>query len=107
MATGFVRHLRAKYEAQELDDLEADTEVRIAVNKQLPLKQLRVVDLSNTGLMTAGGQSDLIQTCPNVRELEIGNTRVEDWGELMKIVGQLRVMGDAGFGVLGDRWAAH
>jgi len=89
--TDFVRLLRGKYDQQELDELEVDAGIRIAVNQQLSLRHIRVVDLSNSALSQAGLPGLISQTSPSIQELDLSYTHLHQWTELLSILSQLRV----------------
>lgn len=88
MARDFIKVLRQKYDAF---GREPPSSIHIAVNKPLQLHQLTVVDLSRTRVATAGDDGAIRATSPRITELDLSYSRIEDWGEVVKIITQLEV----------------
>jgi hypothetical protein len=92
MVIGFVRALKGKYEYR-FQPIVSDPAIEIATNTNLTLKTIEVVDLSGSGLQGSGEPGSIRTTCPRIKELDIARTRVREWGEIIRIVEQLRVGG--------------
>ena len=43
-------------------------------------------------LEEAGEDGEIAKYCPNIQELDISETNIKNWGEIIKIVSQLPVL---------------
>jgi hypothetical protein len=61
------------------------------VNKEIPMEDLTVVSLKCLLLENAGDPGEIKARCPKIQELDISETNVFDWKEVVSIVSQLDV----------------
>ena len=55
------------------------------------LEELTVVSLNCMLLEGAGESGEISKCCPNIQELDISETNIKDWSEIIKILQQLPV----------------
>jgi hypothetical protein len=66
--------------------------VQITVNKEIPMEDLTVVSLKCLLLENAGDTGEIREKCPKIQELDISETNIFDWKEVVAIVSQLEVI---------------
>ncbi|CAG9327182.1 TBCEL_2 [Blepharisma stoltei] len=66
--------------------------VQIKVNRIPTLEELTVVSLKNSNLSSSGPEGEISMTCPNIKELDISETCITNWQELINICKQLNAL---------------
>lgn len=92
----FSKMLAMKYAGPELNPRNIRSGVQILVRftqvKNKPtLQELEVAALTNSRFNSAGPPGEILTICPNIRELDIAESAVSDFTEVLKVISQLPV----------------
>mmetsp|Transcript_11471 Transcript_11471/g.22532 ORF Transcript_11471/g.22532 Transcript_11471/m.22532 type:complete len:98 (+) Transcript_11471:48-341(+) len=87
----FSKMLAVKYDGPELNARNIRAGVQILVKNKPALNDLEVAALTNSRFNSAGPPGEIATVCPNIRELDIAESAISDFREVVKIVSQLRV----------------
>jgi hypothetical protein len=90
MSESFVHLLRVKYENSYNEETARAKGIEIYIKHKPTLSTLTLAALNNTSLSSAGPIGEISASCPNIQELDISNTKITNWEDLLQIVSELK-----------------